>query len=174
MAKHSGWRSRCCQCGLALATCPRRTMASRDFSMARGRCVAKGSCPVDEIRMANGLARIKAMACPWSSTRKCSGMYKSAPRCNSWNYKGHEGSQRKTSFEVVFSFRPWLMNLFLAYVQHLLYFCDHGSLLVFHLDLEYGLVLGQAGELLPDIVDQGIAQPELGSHHAFSWLAVAD
>src|SRR5215471_15743858 len=46
-----------------------------DSWITTGTCVAKGPSPVAEIRIANGLARMKASAVARSSTRKCSGMY---------------------------------------------------------------------------------------------------
>src|SRR5579872_1663261 len=40
-----------------------------------GRCVAKGPPSVDEMRIANGFARMNSISVAWSRTRKCSGMY---------------------------------------------------------------------------------------------------
>src|ERR1700693_6242385 len=75
MVKHCGCCSRWRQCGFALATCPRSTVSPSTSNTERGRCVANGPASVEEIRMAKGLARMKASASPSWRKRKCSGIY---------------------------------------------------------------------------------------------------
>src|SRR5438874_5877258 len=167
------------QWGLALATCPRSLIWFPSCRITTGTCVANGSGPLLDTTIANGYARMKASAVAVSSTRKCSGMYTSFAAllglvdltrwCCALTRRLHSFTVSRFEGRCIPGDRILETN-----VQYLLYFGNDNSLLVFHFDGEFRLILRERPQFFPNLVQLRIAQPEFRPHRSFARLAIAD
>ena len=90
---------------------------------------------------------------------------------------GHQNSPQGTQGFTGASVQPcdlcgewvqlsYLNRFLLAHVQQFVDFGNHGSLLVFHLDVERRLVFRKCVRLLTNVFELCIGQAELDTHHA--------